>query len=112
MSTRIIDLALDVWRVLHEQQLHPYHLQKVHALGPADFAPRVIFCAWFLHQSVDNPEFPRRILFKDETFYTREAVLNCPNSHIWDYANTHATQPRAFQERFGINVSLVSFMVI
>ena len=27
-----------VWRVLHEQQLHPYHLQKVHALGPADFA--------------------------------------------------------------------------
>ena len=26
-----------VWRVLHEQQLHPYQLQKVHALGPADF---------------------------------------------------------------------------
>ena len=26
-----------VWRVLHEQQLHPYHLQKGHALGLADF---------------------------------------------------------------------------
>ena len=24
---------MSVWRVLHEQQLHPYHLQKVHALG-------------------------------------------------------------------------------
>ena len=69
MSTRTIDLALDVWRVLHEQQLHLYHLQEVHALGPADFGPRIIFCAWFRHQCVDNPEFPRCILF------TREAVL-------------------------------------
>ena len=23
---------------LHELQLHPYHLQEVHALGPVDFA--------------------------------------------------------------------------
>ena len=27
-----------IWHVLHEQQLHPHHLQKVHALGLDDFA--------------------------------------------------------------------------
>ncbi|PSN53562.1 hypothetical protein C0J52_09198 [Blattella germanica] len=29
-----------VWRVIHEQQLHPYHPQRVHALLVTDFAPR------------------------------------------------------------------------
>ncbi|KAJ8885719.1 hypothetical protein PR048_011917 [Dryococelus australis] len=38
-----------VWEVLHEQQLYPYHLQRVHYFRRADFAPRVNFCTWFLH---------------------------------------------------------------
>ena len=75
--------------------------QKLH---PADFAPRGSFCAWFLHQCVDNSEFPHRILFTDEALFTREAVLNCRNSHIWDDANHHAIQTIAFQERLGTNV--------
>ena len=95
---------IDIWHVLHENQFHPYHLQKTHALGPADFAPLVIFCAWFLHQCVDHPDIPSRILSTDEALFTREAVLNCRNRHIWDDANPHATQTRAFQERFRINV--------
>ena len=35
-----------VWRVIHEQQLHPYHPQRVHALLVTDFAPRVALCQW------------------------------------------------------------------
>ena len=95
-STRTTAHALDVphtsvWRVLHEQQLHPYHLKKVRALDPVDVSPRAIFCTWFPHQCVDNPEFHSRILFTDEALFTKEAVLNCRNSHIWDDANPHAT---------------------
>ena len=39
-----------VWNVLFEQKLHPYHLQTVHAMGPADFALRANFRMWFLHR--------------------------------------------------------------
>ena len=31
-----------VWRVLHEQQLHPYHPQRIHVLLVTDFAPRIV----------------------------------------------------------------------
>ncbi|KAJ4442444.1 hypothetical protein ANN_04030 [Periplaneta americana] len=36
-------LHMRVWRVLHDQHIHPYHGHKVHALGPADFAPLANF---------------------------------------------------------------------
>ncbi|KAJ4440514.1 hypothetical protein ANN_08655 [Periplaneta americana] len=45
-----------VWRVLHDQHLHPYHRQKGHAMGPADFVPRANFCAWFLDQCSSRPK--------------------------------------------------------
>jgi hypothetical protein len=33
-----------VWRVLREQQLYPYHLQRVQALSLQDYRARVLFC--------------------------------------------------------------------
>ena len=50
-----------IWRVLHDQQFHPYHPQEEHALSPAVFAPSVNYYAWFLHQCVDSPEFPLNV---------------------------------------------------
>lgn len=108
-STRTIARAMRVpqsivWEVLHEQQLHPYHLQRIHAMGPADFPLRANFCTWFLHRCVEEPHFPQRILFTDECRFTEDAVFNSRNSHVWDDENPHATHVRGFQERFGINV--------
>ena len=31
-------------RLIHEQQLHTYHPQRVHAILVTDFAPRVALC--------------------------------------------------------------------
>jgi len=108
-STRTIARAMGVshsiiWNVLHEQQLHPYHLQRVQAMGPADFEPRVDFCMWFLHRSINEPLFPRRVLFTDECRFTRDCVLNSRNSHVWADENPRATHVRGFQHTFGINV--------
>ncbi|KAJ8868529.1 hypothetical protein PR048_030057 [Dryococelus australis] len=52
-STRTIARAMGaapgvVWEVLHEQQLHLCHLQRLRSSGPADFAPRVDLDKWFL----------------------------------------------------------------
>jgi hypothetical protein len=33
-----------VWRVLREQLLYPYHLQRVQALTPSDYPTRSLFC--------------------------------------------------------------------
>lgn len=108
-STRAIAHAMgtnhmSVWQVLHEQQLHPYHPQRVQAMGPADFAPRVEFCRWYLQRCLEEPRFPRMILFSDEATFTRDGIFNCRNSHVWADENPHATISRAFQNRFAINM--------
>ncbi|GBM40708.1 hypothetical protein AVEN_159676-1 [Araneus ventricosus] len=55
ISTREVSRAVNVlhstvWRVLRDEGLHPYHVQKVQAFIPADYAPRVEFAHWFLQQ--------------------------------------------------------------
>ena len=53
-STRTVERVMGVshstvWKVLHEQQLLPYHPERVHGMGPPDFALCATFCMWFLH---------------------------------------------------------------
>ena len=92
MSTRNIAGRLNVdhptvWHVLHEQQLHTYHPQKVQAMQ----------ILWH------EPDFPGRILFTDEAKVTREAVLNSRNSHVWADENPHASCPHGFQKWYSLN---------
>ncbi|CAH1113854.1 unnamed protein product, partial [Psylliodes chrysocephalus] len=54
-STRIIAEALNstqstVWIIIHDQQLYPYHIQRVQALLPRDFPQRINMCQWFLRK--------------------------------------------------------------
>lgn len=56
-STRKIAQQLNishftVWKILRENQLYPYHIQRVQALLPADFPQRVVSCTWLLQQQV------------------------------------------------------------
>jgi hypothetical protein len=62
VSTRRLGLQryvphVTIWRLLLEQQLYPYHLQRVQALSRADYPARVTFCRWFLQQCGTNPKF-------------------------------------------------------
>ena len=91
-------------RVLQEQYLHAYHLQKVLGLGPNNFAPHVRFVQWFLQRSIVNPPFPAHVLFTDEACFTRDGYFNSRNSHIWDDENPHEVFIRVHQARFNINI--------
>ena len=109
VSTRTVAREMDVsqntvWKVLKEQQLHPYHPQRVHAMIPADFAPRVVFSQWLLQHCLVDHDFPRYVLFTDEACFTKDGMLNTRNSHVWDYENPHATVLRGHQHRFSVNV--------
>ncbi|GBO19700.1 hypothetical protein AVEN_236276-1 [Araneus ventricosus] len=70
ISTREVFRAVKVphsiiWRVLRDEGLHPYHVQKVQALIPAVYAPRVEFARWFLQQLAAQPAFSAHVLFTD-----------------------------------------------
>ncbi|GBO22705.1 hypothetical protein AVEN_142451-1 [Araneus ventricosus] len=66
ISTREVSRAVNVphsivWRVLRDEGLHPYHVQKVQALIPADYAQRVGFERWFLQQLAAQPDFSAHV---------------------------------------------------
>lgn len=93
-----------VWRILKEQQLYPFHLQKVQNLLPADFPRRLDFCTWMRDKFRENDQFFRKILFTDEACFTRDGLFNSHNMHIWDEENPHQTFNRSYQHRFSLNV--------
>ena len=74
-------------------------------LEPADFPRPVIYCEWLLQQCRERLNFLNCILFSHEAEFTRNAVFNSHNTHIWSYENPHARQEVLFQRQFSINGS-------
>lgn len=93
-----------VWKVLREQQLYPYHIQKVQALKATDYEPRVIFSEWFLGRCNQDAMFLNKVLFTDEAGFTRDGIINFRNMHEWAEDNPHAVVERHHQDKFSINV--------
>lgn len=92
-----------VWRILHEANLYPYHIQRVQGLAEADFQPRLTFCQWFL-QRCAGPNFAANVLFTDESGFTRDAILNFHNTHQWAEENPHSLRQSRHQQQFSLNV--------
>lgn len=93
-----------VHKILREQLLHPYHVQKVHAMSEADYSHRVDFCRAFIENQNNNPEFINIVLFTDEAGFTRNGIINSHNLHTWCDENPHAIVQTKHQQRFIVNV--------
>ena len=93
-----------VWRVLHQDKLHPYHFQKVQDLLPQDHIPRVNFARWALNKVERDEHFFNRVLFTDEATFTRAGVFNTHNMHAWHDANPQNVHRFRYQHRFTVNV--------
>lgn len=107
-STRELGLQFHVskgtiWNILHEQQLYPFHVQRVQALLPRDYLPRVTLCQWFTVKCRD-PNFLSSVLFTDEAKFSRTAVTNLHNTHIWAIENPHEISQCHHQYQFSVNV--------
>jgi hypothetical protein len=83
--------GIGVWRILHEQSLYPYHIQRVQALTPPDHRARVVYFHWLLTKCVVNPRFVANILFTDEAGFTSDGIVNFLNTHVWVDDNPHTT---------------------
>ncbi|XP_066587607.1 histone-lysine N-methyltransferase SETMAR-like [Prorops nasuta] len=95
---------MSVYRVLKEDSQHPYKICRVQELRPTGYAKRTTFCQWLLERESQEPGFSRRILFSDESKFDHEGVFNNRNNHCWNRVNPYATQPRAFQKKWSINL--------
>lgn len=108
-STRKIAHTLNishstVWRILKKYLLYPYHIQRVQALLPDDFPRRVALCRWMQESIGHNPRFLAQILFTDEANFSRDAIMNFHNNHIWIDENPHAVSESRHQHQFSLNV--------
>ena len=72
MASRIGVSRMQVWRTLHEEDLYPYHDQRVQHLEPGDHAQCMDLCNWIK----THPELLSVILFSDEASFTRDCVNN------------------------------------
>ena len=104
-STRRIAAQLHVsqskvCRSLKNENLHPYHIQKVQRLEPGDNVPRLQFSRWIRN----HRQIIYRTLFTDEAQFTRDGINNSRNSHIWSEENPHAVRQCHSQHRFQVNV--------
>jgi len=100
MASHIGVSRMQVWQTLHEEDLYPYHDQRVQHLEPGDNAQRMDLCHWIKA----HPELLSVILFTDEASFTRDSVNNSQNVHTWSHDNPHETSVTNFQRRFSVNV--------
>ncbi|GFV63403.1 transposable element tc3 transposase [Trichonephila clavipes] len=109
-STRVVSRETHipqatVWRIAHDEGLHPYHLQRVQALELGDYNKRMDFARWFLHESNADRNFAASVLFTDEATFSLEGVMNFHNLHTWADENPHAIRPNGTQRKCSINHS-------
>jgi len=93
MASRIGLSRMQVWRTLHEEDLYPYHDQRVQHLEPRDHAQRMDLCRWI----TAHPELLSAILFTDEASFTRDGINNSRNVHTWSHENPHETRVTNFK---------------
>ena len=82
-----------MWRTLHEEDLYPYHEQKVPHQESGDHAQRMDLCRWV----TAHPELLSVILFTDEASFIRHGINNSRNVHTWSHENPHETRVTNFQ---------------
>ena len=100
MASRVGLSRMNVWRTLHENNLYPYHDQRVQDLEPGDHAKRMDLCHWVNAL----PELLNAILFTNEASFTRDGINNLWNVHTEANRNPYATFVTHFERRFSLNV--------
>nr|CAH7719721.1 unnamed protein product [Callosobruchus chinensis] len=108
-SLRAIEITTGVPKstahpILKRHELHPYHVQRVQTLLPADYQRRVNFSRTILEGYRDDPFFLTKILWSDESTFKKDGYMNMHNYHEWHVENPHLTRQDRSQYRFKVNM--------
>lgn len=95
-----------VWSVINAEGLYPFHYTRVQGLEEGDPVRRVTFCRFLLNTDIEDGTFLKRILWTNESKFSREGITNFHNLHYWADANEnpHMKKPSSFQYKFSVNV--------
>lgn len=69
-----------------------------------DYQRRVEFCQWYVEKIRQDNNFRNKILWTDESTFTRCGIINLHNSHVYARENPHATLVSHYQHDFRLNV--------
>ena len=93
-----------VHRIIKRHRFHPYHCTPVQALNHGDNQKRIQFCKTILLKAESDVNFLSRILWTDESTFTRDGTTNFHNMHFYSKENPHKKFQSRNQVRFSINV--------
>ena len=93
-----------IQRVLRRNNFHPYNYVPVQCLTIGDYQKRISFCNTFLRMCRRDCDIPFKILWTDESTFTRSGVFNYHNSHYWSEENPRKVRINSFQHEFKCNV--------
>lgn len=103
----VADLGLSfssIQRILQNHRMHDYKLSMSQHLHFGDAERRVQFCENILIRIQEDNGYLRKIIWTDESKFSREGIFNRHNTHFWANNNPHLQRPRNFQEKFSFNV--------
>lgn len=93
-----------VHRMLSKQKFHPYKYHISQGLRPGDEDRRRTFCEWYTRQCDTDAQFPKKIIWTDESTITNNGIFNRRNTHYWSRENPRPLKFSRHQYRFGFNM--------
>lgn len=84
--------------------MHPYKYKILQSLQPEDYGKRVLFCEFLLAKIHEDPTFLTKIIWTDESKFSREGIVNTRNLHYWANENPHIIREAHFQHQYKFNV--------
>ena len=93
-----------IWKLLDRENLHPYHATPVQGHLPHDMAQRLQFCNMLLGREIETGNAVEKILWADESQFTRDRITNFHYLHAWAPENPHLKKQTSLQHRFSVNV--------
>lgn len=93
-----------VWKILHRNKFRSYHAAKHQELRPGDRERRFEFASLALEMKEADPAFFRKIIFTDESSFTKHHTPNTQNFRTWSQDNPRACYPANTQYPEKVNV--------
>lgn len=100
-------LGVSIDRILLNHRMHPYSYNILQHLNPENYAERVEFCEFILVKIQEDPLFLSKVIWTDESKFSREGIVNRRNIHYWNPENPHIIRMTNFQNRFSFNVFIL-----
>lgn len=92
-----------VFRILHTEKLHPYHISLHQSLEEDDHLFRINFAVWAQNKIQNHLNFYFNILWCDEATFKSNGEVNRHNMHYWSVENPHWMREINFQRQWSLN---------